>query len=50
MLYVWIHNFLFLEGPVFKKKGQFLNKDNLLSDKNSPSPNFLSKMNRKGVK
>lgn len=39
MFYFWIHNYLFVERTIFKKKDQSLNKDGLLSDKISPSPN-----------
>lgn len=33
MFYFWICKYLVLERPIFKKKGQSLNKDDLLSDK-----------------
>lgn len=41
MLYFWIHNYLIWRDLFLRKKGQFLDKDHLLSDKISPSPNYF---------
>lgn len=47
MCYFWIHNYLLLERSDFKKKGQSLNKDDLLHDKISPLNSY--KMSRKEI-
>lgn len=50
IFYFWINHYLLLERPIFKNKGQSLNKGNLFSDKKNLSfPKLFPSIRRRGI-